>query len=219
MHEDFLDPILKLLLASTLGGLIGLERQIQGQKAGFRTQLIVCLGSALFTIASVNFYENFGKISDPARIAAQIVVGIGFLGAGVIIKYRNYIRGLTTAATLWVVSAIGVSVGMGEYLLSIVTTLIVLISLMVLKKLEHLLPADRYANIIVTCSYDMDVRNFLENLIKKLRISLEEYRENYLVEERKIEALFTIKYKKRKELMELIDGLKNEKNIARFFVD
>lgn len=219
MQIEFLEPLQKLFLASTLGGLIGLERQIQGQKAGFRTQLIVCLGSALFTICSLKFYENFENLSDPSRMAAQIVVGTGFLGAGVIIKYRNYIRGLTTAATLWVVSAVGVAVGMGEYLIAIVTTLIVLINLMVLKKLEFLLPADRYSNIIITCSYNKEIRNFLDNLLKKINLNVEEYRENYLIEENKIEVLFTVKYKNRSHLMALIDELKKEKDISKLFVD
>lgn len=178
------DEIFKLVLSATLGGLIGLERQIQGQKAGFRTQLILCLGSALYTITSIKFYEYYGQITDPARITAQIVVGIGFLGAGAIIKYRNYVRGLTTAATIWVVSAIGVAVGLGEYVLASITTVIALLNLMLLKKIETILPADLYSNIIVTTKLDSEVN--IKELLKSSNLSLIEYRENYLIEEKKI---------------------------------
>lgn len=217
MQVDFFDSILKLILSATMGGLIGLERQIQGQKAGFRTQLIVCLGSALYTISSIKFYEYYGNITDPARIAAQIVVGIGFLGAGAIIKYKNYVRGLTTAATLWVVSAIGVAVGLGEYLVAIATTLIVLLNLMVLKKLEGLLPSDLYSNIIVTTSIDKELK--LRDILESGKISIQEYRENYLIDEQKSEFIVTIKYKDKRDLINVVNTLKKEEGVIRVYVD
>lgn len=211
------DEIFKLVLSATLGGLIGLERQIQGQKAGFRTQLILCLGSALYTITSIKFYEYYGQITDPARITAQIVVGIGFLGAGAIIKYRNYVRGLTTAATIWVVSAIGVAVGLGEYVLASITTVIALLNLMLLKKIETILPADLYSNIIVTTKLDSEVN--IKELLKSSNLSLIEYRENYLIEEKKSEFIITIKYKNRKSLLDFIDKLKSNQNVLKVYID
>src|SRR5512138_1460619 len=99
----------KLLLAAILGGIIGLEREIHGRPAGFRTHLLVSLGSCLFVLTSIHFYTAFGNFSgtqpvgvDPGRVAAQVVTGIGFLGAGAIIRERFAIRGLTTAACLWI---------------------------------------------------------------------------------------------------------------------
>ncbi|MCX7990505.1 MAG: MgtC/SapB family protein [Proteobacteria bacterium] len=217
MQVMFLDELFKLILSATLGGLIGLERQIQGQKAGFRTQLILCLGSALYTITSIKFYEYYGKVTDPSRISAQIVVGIGFLGAGAIIKYRNYVRGLTTAATIWVVSAIGVAVGLGEYFIATITTFIALFNLMLLKKIESLLPSDLYSNIIITTYIDREIN--IKEILKSSRLSLIEYRENYLIDEKKSEYIMTVKYKNRKELLDFINCLKTNNSVLRVYID
>lgn len=146
----------RLLLASLLGALIGLEREIHGRTAGFRTHLLVSLGSALFVIVSINFYRVFGNFSgvvavgvDPGRIAAQVVVGIGFIGAGAIIREKASVRGLTTAACLWVAASIGVACGAGLFMLSIVVTAVSLISLIALKRIEGVLDRDTYAMLTV----------------------------------------------------------------------
>lgn len=141
----------KLLLAAFLGGLIGLEREVHGRPAGFRTHLLVSLGSCLFVITSIHFYVEYGNFSgaipvgvDPGRVAAQVVTGIGFLGAGAIIREKFSVRGLTTAACLWVAAAIGVSCGIGLFWLSITVTLISLASLLFLKRVEKMLNRDAY---------------------------------------------------------------------------
>jgi len=152
----------QLLLASLLGGLIGLEREVHGRPAGFRTHLLVSLGAALFVVTSVHFYQRFGNFSgqgpvgvDPGRIAAQVVAGIGFLGAGAIIREKASIRGLTTAACLWVAAAVGVAVGGGMYLAAIVVTFLAVVNLIFLKKLENRLKKDIYLRILVW-SDDLD---------------------------------------------------------------
>lgn len=128
-----LEMVLRLLLAVGLGALIGLERQHAKKPAGLRTHLLVCIGAALFTVASI---YGFGEGSDPARVAAGIVAGIGFLGAGAIISTREGILvGLTTAASIWAVAAIGLAAGAGLYILAPVATAVVLIVLMLPKKL------------------------------------------------------------------------------------
>jgi putative Mg2+ transporter-C (MgtC) family protein len=141
----------KLLLAALLGGMIGLEREMHGRPAGFRTHLLVSLGSCLFVITSIHFYTEYGNFSgsqpvgvDPGRVAAQVVTGIGFLGAGAIIREKFSVRGLTTAACLWVAAAIGVSCGVGLFGISITVTLIALASLLFLKKAEKTLNRDTY---------------------------------------------------------------------------
>lgn len=146
----------RLLLASLLGAMIGLEREIHGRTAGFRTHLLVSLGSALFVIVSIDFYRTFGNFSgtgmvgvDPGRVAAQVVVGIGFLGAGAIIREKASVRGLTTAACLWIASAIGVACGVGLFMLSALVTAIALISLIALKKIEGVLARDSYAMLTI----------------------------------------------------------------------
>ncbi len=132
---DELDLVLRLVIAAIMGGLIGYERQRAEKPAGFRTHLLVCVGSALFTIVSLN---GFGMLSDPARVAAGVVVGIGFLGAGTILRGGKGITGLTTAATIWAVAAIGVAVGTGLYLPAITTAVIILIALLSSRKEQSL---------------------------------------------------------------------------------
>ena len=106
----------RIVLAAALGTLLGYEREHEGKPAGMRTHGMVGVGAALFTIVSLH---GFGGAGDPARVAAQIVAGVGFLGAGAILHHRDSIRGLTTAATLWVTAAIGTAVGTGMYTMSI----------------------------------------------------------------------------------------------------
>ncbi len=124
--------ITRLIIASLLGAVVGIERQLDAVPAGFRTHVLICLGAALFTILSFEFVGT----SDPSRIAAGLVTGIGFLGAGAIFKGENHIKGLTTAADLWVVTAVGMAVGIGYYLAALATTLLV-VAVLVLKKLTH----------------------------------------------------------------------------------
>ena len=137
------EEILRLVVAAGLGGAVGLEREYREREAGFRTHMLVAVGSALFTIASAYGFHEFlvsGDAvvrADPTRIAAQIVTGIGFLGAGAIIRQGLAVRGLTTAATLWVVAAIGLTTGAGYYSAAVITTLIALVSLWPLRIASH----------------------------------------------------------------------------------
>jgi putative Mg2+ transporter-C (MgtC) family protein len=139
------ESVFRLVLAAGLGGLVGLEREASGKPAGFRTNLLICVGAALVTELSVSIARDVtlpgGFRSDPGRLAAQIVSGIGFLGAGTIMQSRGSVVGLTTAATLWVVAALGMAVGAGAYLQALSGTALVLTALMVLGRFEdHLLP-------------------------------------------------------------------------------
>ncbi len=130
---------LRLLLAALLGGLIGLERESLNKSAGLRTHILVSLGSCLIMITSIEIFETVGHgtIGDPARIAAQVVSGIGFLGAGTIMRSGFGIKGLTTAASLWIVAAIGLAVGIGSYVAAIVATGIVFLILVYMPRLEQ----------------------------------------------------------------------------------
>jgi putative Mg2+ transporter-C (MgtC) family protein len=131
---DQLDLVLRLAVAVLLGAAIGFERELRSQPAGFRTHTVVSLGSATFTVVSAFAFTGPG--ADPTRIAAQIVTGIGFIGAGTILQSRGHIRGLTTAASLWAVAAIGMAAGAALYVLAVASTVLLIIVLQVLDRVE-----------------------------------------------------------------------------------
>ncbi len=173
--EFNLELIARLLLASLLGGIIGLEREVHGRAAGFRTHLLVSLGACLFVISSIFFYQMYGNTSrtgpsgvDPGRVAAQVVTGIGFLGAGAIIRDRASIRGLTTAACLWIAAAIGLACGIGLYVIAPFVTLLAVVSLLFLKKVENLIKKDTYSCIKI---WSDDISNQLERIEELLSVS------------------------------------------------
>lgn len=146
--------VLRLFVAAMLGGAIGLEREYRAKEAGFRTHFLVALGSGLFMILSQFGFDDvlahYEQVSlDPSRIASQVVTGIGFIGAGTIIFQKHVVRGLTTAAGLWVTSAIGMTAGAGMYVLSIATTVLVLLCL---EALYFILQHFGTRNITVTFS-------------------------------------------------------------------
>jgi putative Mg2+ transporter-C (MgtC) family protein len=124
--NEFAEMLLRLVLAGVLGGLIGIEREYRGKVAGARTHLLVALGSALMLLVS---QHGFGGQGDPARVAAQIVSGIGFIGAGAIMVDRKSIHGLTTAAGIWVAAGIGMAAAAGLYALAVATTVLALVGL------------------------------------------------------------------------------------------
>ncbi|THF79124.1 MgtC/SapB family protein [Cohnella fermenti] len=149
---SWLDLVLRMALSAVLGGVIGMEREWNNHAAGFRTHILVCLGSTtIMLLSSYGFSSFVSEVNvriDPARLAAQVISGIGFLGAGAIMRNGNMVKGLTTAASVWTVAAIGLCAGAGFYEGALVCTLMVLISLYVLNKWEKaLLRHRRYQSI------------------------------------------------------------------------
>jgi putative Mg2+ transporter-C (MgtC) family protein len=185
------ESLLRLALAAALGGVIGLEREASGKPAGFRTNLLICLGAALVTELSISIAQDVtlpgGFRSDPGRLAAQIVSGIGFLGAGTIIQARGSVVGLTTAATLWVVATIGMAVGAGAYVQAIVATLVVMLALGILGRFEdHLLPyhfQERQLRVTLRPEYDLvdGVEKYLTDRGYAVRIQEIERRDDVFV--------------------------------------
>ena len=164
-----LDILVKLVLAALAGGLVGLERERHGRPAGLRTNILVSVGACAMMIISESFYLKYGMLNtesavrfDPSRVAAQIVAGIGFLGAGVILKEGISVRGLTTAASLWVVASLGMAFGMGYFTLGALTTVLVLASLVFLKKLDPLMRKDRYLTLTVNAQRRMELYDELQ---------------------------------------------------------
>jgi len=167
------DNLARLSLAAVLGGAIGFERELRDREAGLRTHLLVCLGSALFTIVSAYGFREFLTSgdqvvrADPTRIAAQIVTGIGFLGAGAIIRQGLTVRGLTTAATLWVSAAIGIAAGAGYYSGAVLGTVVTIVALWPLRiaayrVFERLRPEER--SIVVDLRQDTKASQLLDVL-------------------------------------------------------
>lgn len=128
--------IARVFLAFVLGGVVGFERQRMQRPAGLRTHMLVSAGSACFTVASVYGFDDMGTVRDPARLAAQIITGIGFLGAGTIFRTGSTVRGLTTASSIWVTAAIGIVAGLGMFWLACFTTLLTWFALYVVKGYE-----------------------------------------------------------------------------------
>lgn len=139
--------VLRILVAGGLGAIVGLERELSDQPAGFRTHILVAVGAALFTLVGAYGVEEFfgdtpRRVTfDPTRVAAQVVTGIGFLGAGAIIQQGVSVRGLTTAASLWVTAAVGVAIGLGYWVGGIAATVVAIAALYPLKRLESLVIA------------------------------------------------------------------------------
>lgn len=155
MEVDVYLILSRLLLALLAGGIIGLERAIHGREAGFRTHTLVCVSSSLLMLLMANQWSLVPEQyidtvrTDPTRMAQGIMTGIGFLGAGVIIKEGLTVRGLTTAASIWITAAIGIVIGMGFYLPALITTLITLITLSMFRWVESKIPSMKYAQLSV----------------------------------------------------------------------
>ncbi|MDQ6693656.1 MAG: MgtC/SapB family protein [Chloroflexota bacterium] len=132
---DFV-TVVRVFLAFLLGGVVGFERQRVQRPAGLRTHMLVSAGAACFTVASAYGFEGLGTVRDPARLAAQILTGIGFLGAGTIFRSGNTVRGLTTASSIWITAAIGIVAGLGMFWLAVFTTALTWFTLYVVKNLE-----------------------------------------------------------------------------------
>lgn len=172
--EFFSEPLLRLLAAVLVGGAIGMDRAYRGRAAGFRTHILVCLASSLLMILmdfqwimAADLRPDVIRM-DPARMAQGIMTGIGFLGAGVIMQDKQSVRGLTTAASIWITATIGIVLGAGYYFAAIVSTLLTLITLAVFNKLIDVLPMRRYAYLTLRFHRgdewsEIEVRKWLEN--------------------------------------------------------
>jgi len=167
--------VVRLGLAALAGGAVGLEREMRRQSAGLRTHIIICLGAALLTLLSIWMAQSLGNgLSDPTRIAAQIVSGIGFLGAGAIMKIGNNTKGLTTAASIWGVAALGMAIGAGMWLPALAALALILVALTLLEPVERrFFPAERIKLIEIWYDESSADRRKIDEVLKKHRISLQ----------------------------------------------
>lgn len=190
--------ILRILTALVLGGIIGLERQYHDKPAGFATNTLICVGSAVFALLSILSAYYLG--GDPARIAAQIVAGVGFLGAGSILRDGNKISGLTTAAGIWLVAAVGMAVGYGHYFIGAVATTSVLILQLFVRKLMNTFDyVQLYDSLTIKCSPKWEVVEKIKSIFKnnKAEIIKEEiHKENGLIVLKLVVNMSATKYQK-----------------------
>jgi putative Mg2+ transporter-C (MgtC) family protein len=166
------EDVIKLLLAVVAGGLIGIEREYRDKAAGFRTLIFICAGACLFTILSAILAPN----TDPNRIAANIVTGVGFLGAGVILRDGGKVIGLTTAATIWLTAAVGMGIGGGAYLISGVMVLAAMIVLWLFPSVEHRIDNVREERKYeVVCAASFDKLEMLEGTFRETGLRIQNH--------------------------------------------
>jgi putative Mg2+ transporter-C (MgtC) family protein len=215
------EVIFKLLLGTLLGGIIGFERQTHGRAAGFRTQLLVCVACVLLMIISEGYYAQGSAHPeyriDPTRIASGALTGIGFLGAGVILKMGISIQGLTTAACIWVVAAIGLAVGAGEYFASIVVSAITFFALWVLRIWETKMPRLVYKLVTLVTDESADEAAIMSIFAGK---GIEVIKTDYTIEPPKKEKTygFTIALKDGVPIREIIDAVCSHDFVKKFEV-
>lgn len=165
----------KLILAIICGGAIGFERELSRKAAGLRTNVLICMGAALFMIVSRHI-SGGQPYTDPARLVAQVVAGIGFLGAGVILQSRGSITGLTTAATIFVVGAVGITIGEGMFGIAVLSTVLIIIVLVVLRRVERLvIRRQRLFHYSLRTDKPAEFLDRLFNLLEKQHLHLEDF--------------------------------------------
>ena len=196
--DDLLSKTLvRLTLAALLGAIIGLERELKRKPAGLRTNIFICFGSAMFTILSTELAKDFG-IGDHTRIAAQIIPGIGFIGAGSILHDKGGVSGLTTAATIFVVASIGMAAGGGLYVLAIFSTMLIYLALHLLGILERRLNLKP-----LTMNYTVISERTADDLVAKVNSILED-------QGKEIQAMHLSRSGEKEKLVFRVDGTRNE---------
>lgn len=202
----------RLILAVFCGGVIGLERETKRRAAGFRTHTLICIGAALTTLTSQFLVRN-GFNTDPARLGAQVIAGMGFIGAGaIIVTSRRQVKGLTTAAGLWTAAIIGLAIGIGYYEAALIAVLFVLLSEVVLSKLEYFIVSTaRSMNVYVEFSDSKDIDTVVSELAAhNMTITDIEYTKARTEGSTRQSAIFSIRFRKKtvhEDVMTMLAGL------------
>jgi putative Mg2+ transporter-C (MgtC) family protein len=212
--SDYMEILLRLLIALAFGGMVGIERSYHGRPAGFRTHTLVCLASALLMLVTV--YEGRWFIShgvervtlDPTRLAQGIMTGIGFLGAGVIMKEGMTVRGLTTAGSIWITAAIGILVGIGFYFPACVAMVFVLSTLSIFRWLEARIPVQQYAHFMVQFPRDAAMpETSLRELLDSKSFSIANLNYRLVDEGKRFEYRMTIRTQDSNNVRQLSEAL------------
>ena len=215
--------ILRILVAAALGAVVGFERERQDQPAGLRTHMILVIGATLAMVLSVNLgylYAQPGTPADPARLAAQVISGIGFLGAGAILRYGFNVKGLTTATSLWTMAIVGMAVGAGYYLVGVITTALMLLVLTVLNILEK-----RFVRTSITRYISIEA-NYHKGVVKSIRHIVQELSDNLVsftiqkhVKDKRLRIQMVARISRDQTLEELIDHLSDIEGVRNLKVE
>lgn len=220
LNSFYLIVLIRLLIAGILGGIIGFERESASRPAGFRTHILVCVGSALVMITSQFIFERYRTLTniDPARLGAQVISGIGFLGAGTIIREGASVKGLTTAASLWAVSCVGIAVGIGFYEGAIFAAAIIYITLIVLKRIEkHFAKKNRLSILCINTDNLPGQIGVIGNILGKHKVTIKNIEFSGEDNEDKVLIKFLVKISGSNVKKDIINELQAVKGIHRVF--
>ena len=202
----FNEMLLRLGLSVLLGGIIGTEREHNNQPAGLRTHMILVIGACLAMMLSINLGTAAG--TDPARLAAQVVSGIGFLGAGAILRFGFNVKGLTTATTLWTMAIVGLAVGMGYYLISIIATVVIMIVLSVLDLIERrFVRANILRTLVVEVDNDKGIVREIRHIVSQTSFQIVGFSVQKSYENKMLQIEIVARFNNAGKLEELIEQL------------
>lgn len=215
--------ILRILVGAALGAVVGFERERQDQPAGLRTHMILVIGATLAMVLSVNLgylYARPGTPADPARLAAQVISGIGFLGAGAILRYGFTVKGLTTATSLWTMAIVGMAVGAGYYLVGVVTTALMLIVLAVLNIIENRFVRTSVSRFIsIEANYRKGVVKSVRHIVREFSDSLSSFTIQRQVKNKRIRMQVVARVSRDQTLEDLIEALSDVEGVRNLKVE
>lgn len=215
--------ILRILVGAVLGAVIGFERERQDQPAGLRTHMILVIGATLAMVLSVNvgyLYARPGTPSDPARLAAQVISGIGFLGAGAILRYGFTVKGLTTATSLWTMAIVGMTVGAGYYLVGVIATLLMLVVLAFLNVLENRFVRTAISRFIqIEADYHKGVVKSVRRIVEKYAESLASFTIQKHFKNKRLRIQVVARISRDQTLEELIESLSDIEGVRNLKVE
>lgn len=215
--------ILRVLVAAVLGAVVGIERERHDQPAGLRTHMILVIGATLAMVLSVNvgyLYARPGTPSDPARLAAQVISGIGFLGAGAILRYGFTVKGLTTATSLWTMAIVGMTVGAGYYLIGVFTTILMLVVLSLLNIIENRFVRTSVARFIqIEADYHKGVVKSIRKTVQKFSDSLASFTIQKHVKNKRLRIQVVARISRDQALEELIELLSDVEGVRNLKVE
>lgn len=200
--------LFRLILAVLLGGVVGMEREMHGRPAGFRTHIVVCLGATMLIVGS-EYYQNYvdpGTVFDPNRMAAGIITGIGFLGAGAIMREENMVRGLTTAGCIWFVAGLGIVIGKGLFPLALWGTLLVFVMLVFFRYVENWMSVENYGEVSVRMNLESyeSIKARCAEIIRENEFLIQETRYRIDRVNHEVQLNYVLSYRKGKSQEDLL---------------